>query len=378
MSKILVVDDDPGILRLLEYTLTREEYQVLTASNGIEGLRKAQEDGPDLVVLDVMLPGLDGFEVCHRLRSSPSTAQIPVMMLSAKGQAADLDTGSKVGADKYLIKPVDRVELLNTVQEMLAHVVATHQTRAKAIAFIGSRGGAGTSTVAASVSVVLSKMEHSTILVDLCSSFGGLPALMGLNPQHTIAELFNTLGNGLGKDDLEAMLSQHPSGVRLLAGEQTPEEYGKVTPTGIEALLQALDSIADYILIDMPASPSEVVGAALRRCDFVNLVTIHGPDSQTRTSSAISLLSKLGVDRKRIGVVIVDRAGIGLNGEISTSTSIDDSPVVGVIPSDARECADAEEHGNPLALAAPLSPAAMALRTLAEKLLSLEQLAPSN
>ena len=108
------------------------------------------------------------------------------------------------------------------------------------------------------------------------------------------------------------------------------------------------------------------------------MVTIHGPDSLTRTNSAISLLSKLGVDRKRIGVVIVDRTGIGISGELSTSTSIGDSPIVGIIPFDAKECADAEERGIPLTLSAPLSPAAMALRTLTERLLSLEQLAPIN
>jgi len=378
LSKILVVDDDPGILRLLEYILTKEEYQVLTASNGIEGLRRAQEEAPDLVILDVMLPGLDGFEVCHRLRSGPRTAELPVIMLSAKGQAIDRDTGVKTGADEYLVKPVNRVELLNTVQGMLARLEEAHQTRARVIAFTGSKGGVGASTVAASISVVLSQMGYSTIMVDLCSSSGVLPALMGLNAQHNIAELFNTPRGSFSRDDLETVLSLHHTGVRLLSGEQTPEEYGKVTPAGIEALLQDLSAMADYILIDLPSSPSEVVGAALSRCDFVNLVTTPGPKSLTRTNSAISLLSNMKIDPSRIGVVIVDRTGAGLNDELSTLTAINEFPVMGKIPFDATECADAEERGNPLAIAAPLSPAAVALRALVEKLLKLEQLAPSS
>jgi len=130
MSKILVVDDDPMILRALEHILGREGYEVLTAANGLEGLRMAQERTPDLIILDVMLPGLDGFEVCYRLHSGLKTGQIPILMLSAKGQAIDQETGRKVGADKYLIKPVNRLELLDVMQKLLARTQAAPPTLA--------------------------------------------------------------------------------------------------------------------------------------------------------------------------------------------------------------------------------------------------------
>ena len=119
MSKILIVDDDPGVLRLLEFILSHEGYQVITASNGIIGLNIAQEKIPDLIVLDVMLPGLDGFEVCHRLRTKPEFQKTPILMMSAKGQDSDKDTGLKVGANEFLHKPIEREELLNTVQNLL-------------------------------------------------------------------------------------------------------------------------------------------------------------------------------------------------------------------------------------------------------------------
>jgi DNA-binding response OmpR family regulator len=85
------------------------------------GLRMAREDKPDLVILDVMLPGLDGFEICSRLRSEPGTAKLPIIMLSAKGQEADKTTGLKVGASEYLTKPVDRAVLLEKVAALLAN-----------------------------------------------------------------------------------------------------------------------------------------------------------------------------------------------------------------------------------------------------------------
>jgi DNA-binding response OmpR family regulator len=100
--------------------LEKEGYGVLTAVNGLEGLRKAKEENPDLLVLDVMLPGIDGYEICHRLRAESQTAQLPILMLSAKGQAADRATGLGVGANEYLTKPVERLVLLGKVADLLA------------------------------------------------------------------------------------------------------------------------------------------------------------------------------------------------------------------------------------------------------------------
>ncbi len=90
------------------------------ASNGLEGLRKAKDEAPDLVILDVMLPGMDGFEICHRLRSEPATAQLPILMFSAKAQEIDKETGLKVGADGYLAKPAAPAEIVSQVGKLLA------------------------------------------------------------------------------------------------------------------------------------------------------------------------------------------------------------------------------------------------------------------
>jgi len=121
-EKILVVADDPAALRLVSFTLGSAGYQVIPAVNGVEGLRRAQEEAPDLVVLDVMLPGIDGFEVCHRLRSNPAAPQgrLPILMLSAKSQEADRAMGEKVGADLYLPKPATPEEITAAAGSLLS------------------------------------------------------------------------------------------------------------------------------------------------------------------------------------------------------------------------------------------------------------------
>jgi DNA-binding response OmpR family regulator len=119
-KKILIIEDDPSFLRAVSHIVEKEGYNVTTASNGMTGLRMAKEDKPDLLILDVMLPGLDGFEICSRLRNEPETAKLPIIMLSAKGQEADRTTGLKVGADEYLTKPVNRELLLEKLTSLLA------------------------------------------------------------------------------------------------------------------------------------------------------------------------------------------------------------------------------------------------------------------
>jgi two-component system alkaline phosphatase synthesis response regulator PhoP len=120
VKKILVIEDDPATSRLVDYSLRHEGFEVIAAFNGLEGIRKATNEAPDLVILDVMLPGMDGFEICHRLREQPITAQLPILMFSAKAQEIDKNTGLKVGADDYLSKPAAPAEIVNRVNKLLA------------------------------------------------------------------------------------------------------------------------------------------------------------------------------------------------------------------------------------------------------------------
>ena len=125
-EKILVVDDDTNICELLRLYLTKEGYQVTVANDGEEGLEKFNQVKPDMVLLDVMMPGLDGLEVCRRIRAAGNT---PVMMLTAKGETDDRITGFNAGADDYLPKPFDPDELLSRVRAMLRRASAYQPTR---------------------------------------------------------------------------------------------------------------------------------------------------------------------------------------------------------------------------------------------------------
>jgi DNA-binding response OmpR family regulator len=118
-ARVLVVDDDPVIVRLLEVNLRLEGYEVETASRGEEALERAGATAPDLVILDVMMPGLDGWETCRRLRELPAFAQTPVVFLSARAQDDDRSGGVALGLVSYVTKPFDPASLMELIADML-------------------------------------------------------------------------------------------------------------------------------------------------------------------------------------------------------------------------------------------------------------------
>jgi two-component system phosphate regulon response regulator PhoB len=118
-QKLLIVEDEPSLTEVLSYNLRREGYEVVVAHEGREGLRKAQMLLPDLVILDLMLPGLDGIEICRELRANPATANTPVLMLTAKAEETDQVVGFAVGADDYVTKPFSVKVLLQRVKVLL-------------------------------------------------------------------------------------------------------------------------------------------------------------------------------------------------------------------------------------------------------------------
>jgi phosphate regulon transcriptional regulator PhoB len=118
-ASVLVVEDEPDIRNLIVLHLTREGYRCRTAGNGADALREVRDQRPDLVVLDLLLPGMDGLEVCRRLRADPGTAALPVIMLTAKADEVDRVVGLELGADDYIVKPFSPKELVARVRAVL-------------------------------------------------------------------------------------------------------------------------------------------------------------------------------------------------------------------------------------------------------------------
>src|SRR5438309_6273308 len=132
-ARVLVVDDVPANVRLLEARLSAEYFDVVTASSGAEALAICQRAECDLVLLDVMMPDMDGFEVCRRLKGNPATHHLPVVMVTALDQASDRVKGLEAGADDFLTKPVSDVALIARVRSLVRLKMMTDELRMRAV-----------------------------------------------------------------------------------------------------------------------------------------------------------------------------------------------------------------------------------------------------
>ncbi len=118
-GKVLVVDDEEYIQHILNFSFGAEGYDVVTAADGEEGIKKAKSEKPDIIVLDIMMPKMDGYEACRRLKTDPSTKNIPVILLTAKGREVDRKLGTQAGADDYVVKPFSPGRLIERVEGMM-------------------------------------------------------------------------------------------------------------------------------------------------------------------------------------------------------------------------------------------------------------------
>ncbi len=118
-KKILVVDDEPSIARLVKMSLSVEGYDVKTATSGFEAMEEIEQEKPDLMVLDIMMPGMNGYEVCMEIKKKPHTKGIKIVFLTARGNPGDAQQGFAIGGDDYIIKPFDPEELLEKIKDLI-------------------------------------------------------------------------------------------------------------------------------------------------------------------------------------------------------------------------------------------------------------------
>src|SRR5262245_51827600 len=197
-EKILIVDDDLDTLRLVGLMLQRQGYQISAATNGQQGLDKAFEEDPDLILLDVMMPDMDGYEVTRRLRQNPSTINTPILMFTAKSQLNDKVIGFEVGVNDYLTKPTHPAELQARVKTLLARIdkqksIASEDRDGQhgyTIGVLAPRGGLGATTLAVNLAAgLLNRTKSDVIVAELLPGQGTMALEMGLSATKGLVDL---------------------------------------------------------------------------------------------------------------------------------------------------------------------------------------------
>lgn len=297
---VLVIEDDLAAARLLELELGRAGYQTTVAQNGLQGLQIAQANLPDLVLLDLMLPGLDGFEVLNRLRAEPRTTKVPVVVLSAKSHPTDRQMAIKAGADAYITKPHNHTRLLEVIGSLVSERSEKKATGGIGVTLVGQHGGKANS-VALHVGLALSSMGATTTVVDFHPLSVEHPLLLDIphRPTPTSLPAQETRGQ------LAELMIQHSSGLRLLHNLQGRGEAGQITPDDAQIVFDVLLAGEGFVLVDVPLYPADVLRYTASRCAQVLLVTQADPALLAGTHTMLRVMEQAGVDKDRISFVLV-------------------------------------------------------------------------
>ncbi len=329
-QKILIIDDDLDTLRLVGLMLQRQGYQISAATNGQQGLEKAFEEDPDLILLDVMMPDMDGYEVTRRLRQNPSTLETPILMFTAKTQLDDKVTGFEVGANDYLTKPTHPSELQARVKTLLARVGEKRTSASSAqdenhgylIGVLGARGGLGTTTMAVNIGAGLqSRTKSEVIVAEMLPGQGTLALDVGVTSSTGLVDLLsiNKLSE-IDRDRVREALVQHGSGLKLLLASDRPRDMHLINQiANYEAVVRRLAALARFVVLDLGVGIQPFAEKIIPLCDEVFIVLEGVPNTIIHTKALIDDIAALGIAKKNIKVV--------LNNRIRSDTQLPSSQV---------------------------------------------------
>ncbi|MDY7040591.1 MAG: response regulator [Chloroflexota bacterium] len=374
-ARILIVDDNPNALKLVGYALHKEGFEIALAQNGPDALDKAEANPPDLVILDIMMPEMDGYEVCRRLRATPQTAHTPVIMLTAKSQVEDRVMGFQAGADEYVTKPVLPAELVARVRALLARSrveADTAPARARVIGFLGAKGGVGTTTMAVNVALALHGEvadEGNVILADLNAWSGAVANYLSLASRASLTTLLEKTPAQITNSLVEGCLVFHPSEVRVLPAMHEAEGVTpQMTPDHIDVIVDKLQRMADYLLLDLGSDLRPATQAALKRCNYIVIAVEPDPVALALAQRMLIGLANIDIHAGKVGFTLVNRSRSATTYTRSEVEKLLQNPLIGVVTPAPEMFFHAAKEGMPIVISQPHSLTATQFSDLARLL----------
>lgn len=314
-EKILIVDDDLETLRLVGLTLQRQGYQILSAQNGGEGIRLAELEKPNLIILDLMMPGIDGFQVTSQLKSNPTTASIPILVFTAKSQVDDKVKSYEAGVEDYITKPVHPTELVAHIKKLLGRqpgaAPAPVQKKGYVIGFLAAKGGMGVSTLALNLGILLEQhMRRNTIAVELRPGQGTWAGEMNFANATGLTSLLSLPVDQINSDAVSRVLIKTTYGIRLLLASAEINDFNLACGgvQQLEAVVKALPNMAQFILLDIGTPFLPGFETILSYCDEINVISEPQPFSLQRTNKLMTDIEELELRNvKQLNAIIVNR-----------------------------------------------------------------------
>ncbi len=309
---ILIVDDDVEALRLVGIMLERKGYTIVAAASGRQALEKAVETQPDLIILDVMMPDMDGYQVAGQLRRHPTTENIPILMFTAKTTVNDKIAGFQAGADDYLTKPIHPAELITRVEALLQRKtrINADSERGYIVGFLPTKGGTGTTTLIVNTALEMKHMyaEKQVALVELREGSGTIAVQLGITASGGLQKLLDRPLASLTKGAVTEHMVRHSSGIHVLLSKITPRGLGTpLSKDHVRTILRYLNADYDYILLDLPLAMDEATAEALRMANEIIVTLDPNPIGMTMAQEMLEILDQQNIGAHKARVVLINR-----------------------------------------------------------------------
>lgn len=322
MTRILYLDDEPINHQLVGKALHFSGYEIEYAENGNSGISRARQIKPDLIITDVMMPDINGYEVTRILRREHQFASIPILVLTAQSGLQDKLKAFEAGADDHLTKPFDAEELAARVAALLRRAESARSLGPEAapsetahmIAVHSLRGGTGCSTLAVNLAIGLASLwPRSTVLLDLTMTAGQVALMLNMTLRRTWADVARFKPGELDRDALQSVIGQHESGLSFIAAPTFPTEAETLSDETLGAAFNLLKRQYEYIVADLPHDFSGISLQALDAADMILMVASPEMASVRAAAAALDTYIKLGYPREKMKLVLCatfPRAGL--------------------------------------------------------------------
>lgn len=334
-ATILVVDDEPTLRKLMELHLKPHGYRVVLAGNGEEALEVLVAEKPDLAIIDVMMPDMNGFDLTRRIRADSRHAQIPVILLTALSDVKRKVEGFQAGADDFLVKPAELPELLARVEALLRRATITPASKAMEarLILVTSTDSLSLATNVALNLASLSNQYQESIVIELIPSYTNTAYRLGLQPGNTLANLLSLRPENIAKPAIIDALTRHPSsGLRLLASPQDGAAPKPLTSEHVRAMVDgAMRTNALVYVVTHPMLGPALV-PLLTSVEAAIMVAHYRPEELASTQVLCHQLRNLGIPPVRMGVLIQDSQWEGSIPDQKQLVSRLRLPLAGVVP----------------------------------------------
>jgi len=313
---ILIIDDDIDTLKLVGIMLERKGFRILASTTGEKGLQLANKEYPDLVLLDVMIPDINGYEIARSIRTNPATENTPIIMFTARSQVDDKVEGLEAGADAYITKPARPRELFAQVNSVLKRApqhssapTAVVAEKGTLIGIISAKGGIGNSTLATNLAIEIHNQSgEETILADFRPGQGTIGMDLDIQNTNGLIKLLDEEPGTDISDFFPEVLMEHKSGIKTLLSSHHPSDSRYITH--VEQFLQIakkLPNLAAYTILDLGPSLTPLNAQILPECDKILICLEPSPANVTQTRILIQDLINSGIGDGRFITVLVNR-----------------------------------------------------------------------